>query len=67
MAKSKRKRATGKRSVLKTRTATLFAKRSASGRFKAMAERGRSLKADRRQKSKTKSKSGYGDRGDRAA
>jgi hypothetical protein len=32
-----------------------------------MDEKGRSLKADRRTKAKTKTKSGYGDRGDRAA
>ena len=30
-------------------------------------EKGRSLKADRRVKAKTRTKSGYGDRGDRAA
>jgi hypothetical protein len=38
-----------------------------AGRFKEMDERGRSLKSDRRQRSKTKRRSGYGDRGDRAA
>jgi hypothetical protein len=31
-----------------------------------MDEKGRSLKTDRRTKGKTKAKSGYGDRGDRA-
>ena len=66
-APTRRKRSTGKRETLKTRTATLYAKRTAKGRFKEMDEKGRSLKADRRTKAKTKSKSGYGDRGDRAA
>ena len=61
------KRGTGKRETLKTKTATLYARRTSTGRFKEMDEKGRSLKADRRTKAKTKSKSGYGDRGDRAA
>jgi hypothetical protein len=67
MAGAKKKRPTGRRELLRTPTATLFAKRTAKGRFKEMDERGRSLKADRRRKAKTKAKSGYGDRGDRAA
>jgi hypothetical protein len=36
------------------------------GRFREMDEKGRSLAADRRRKAKTKARSGYGDRGDRA-
>jgi hypothetical protein len=52
---------------VKGRRATSFAKRNTRGRFKEMDERGRSLKSDRRRKSKAKSRSGYGDRGDRAA
>ena len=63
----RRKRSSGKRELLKTRNATFFGKRTARGRFKEMDERGRSLAADRRRKAKTKSKRGYGDRGDRAA
>jgi len=63
----KRKRSSGKRELLKTRNASFFGKRTARGRFKEMDERGRSLAADRRRKAKTKSKRGYGDRGDRAA
>jgi len=63
----KRKRSSGKRELLKTRNASFFGKRTARGRFKEMDERGRSLGADRRRKAKTKSKRGYGDRGDRAA
>jgi len=61
------KRGSGKRELLKARNATFFAKRTASGRFKEMDERGRSLSADRRRKAKTPAKRGYGDRGDRAA
>jgi hypothetical protein len=56
-----------KRETLKTKTAILYARRTAAGRFKEMDEKGRSLKADRRTKAKNKTKSGYGDRGDRAA
>jgi hypothetical protein len=63
----KSKRSSGKRELLKSRSATFFAKRTAKGRFKEMDERGRSLTADRRRKAKTKAKRGYGDRGDRAA
>ena len=64
---ARRKRASGTRELLKTRTATHFARRTAQGRFKEMDERGRSLTADRRRKAKTKAKRGQGDRGDRAA
>ena len=63
----KRKRSSGKRELLKTRNATFFGKRTAKGRFKEMDQRGRSLAADRRRQAKSKSKRGYGDRGDRAA
>ena len=56
-----------KRDTVKAKNATFYAKRTARGRFKEMDEKGRSLKADRRTKAKTKTKSGYGDRGDRAA
>jgi hypothetical protein len=64
---TKKTRSTGKTELLKTRPASFFAKRTAKGRFKEMDERGRSLTADRRRKASTKSKRGYGDRGDRAA
>jgi hypothetical protein len=59
------KRGSGRRQMLKGPKATFFAKRRASGRFKEMDERGRSLAGDRRRKAMTKAKSGYGDRGDR--
>jgi hypothetical protein len=64
---AKKKRSTSKRDTVRTKSATLYAKRTARGRFKEMDEKGRSLKVDRRRKAKTKVKSGYGDRGDRAA
>jgi hypothetical protein len=58
-------RSPGKRDLVKSRTATLFAKRTRSGRFREMDEVGRSLGTDRRRRAKTKVRSGYGDRGDR--
>ena len=57
----------GKRELLKSRHATFFARRTSRGRFREMDERGRSLTADRRRKAKTRTKSGYGDKGDRRA
>jgi hypothetical protein len=61
------KRASGKRELLKSRNATFFARRTSRGRFKEMDERGRSFTADRRRTAKTRTKSGYGDQGDRRA
>lgn len=65
-AKSSGKRGSGKRDLVKTPTATLFARRDSGGKFREMDEVGRSLAADRRQTAKTKVKAGYGDRGDRS-
>jgi hypothetical protein len=62
-----RKRGSQKRDTVKTRRSTRYTKRTARGRFKEMDEKGRSLKSDRRTKAKRQTKSGYGDRGDRAA
>ena len=62
-----KKRGVGKRNTVKAKNATFYAKRTARGRFKEMDEKGRSLKVDRRTTARTKSKSGYGDRGDQAA
>jgi hypothetical protein len=62
---SKAKRAGGKRDLVKAKNATSYAKRSTRGRFSELDEVGRSQKADRRTKAKTKAKSGFGDRGDR--
>jgi hypothetical protein len=61
------KRAAGKRDTVRTKSATFYAKRTARGRFKEVDEKGRSLNAERRRTAKTKVKSGYSDRGDRAA
>jgi hypothetical protein len=60
-------RSSGKRDLVKGKNASFFAKRTAGGRFKEMDEQGRALASDRRRKAKTRTKSGYGDRGDRAA
>jgi hypothetical protein len=64
---TKKKRSSGKRDTVSTKRATMYAKRTARGRFKEMDDKGRSLAADRRKKARTKTKSGYGDRGDRKA
>lgn len=64
---AKKRRSTGKRQTIRTKTATLYGKRTVRGRFKEMDEKGRSLKTDRRRKATKRVKSGYGDRGDRAA
>ena len=66
MAKKKaKKRSTAKRERLKTQSASMYAKRSGKGRFKEMDEVGRSQRTDRKRKAKRKTKSGYGDQGDR--
>jgi hypothetical protein len=67
MARTTKKRGSGRRDTVKAKNATFYAKRTARGSFREMDEKGRSVKADRRTKAKTKTKSGYGDRGDRAA
>lgn len=64
-AKKAKKRAAGKRDLVKGKNATMFAKRTTKGRFKEIDESGRSLKTDRRKKAKKKAKSGFGDSGDR--
>ena len=61
----KAKRPAGKRDLVKGKNATMYAKRSAKGRFKEIDEKGRSQKSDRRTKAKRRTKSGYGDKGDR--
>ena len=60
-----KKRAAGKRDLVKSRAGKFYAKRTAKGRFKEMDQVGRSLAADRRKKAKRKAKSGHGDTGDR--
>ena len=63
-----RKRSSGKgssqkRDTVKGRSATLYAKRTTKGRFREMDAK--SLAADRPRKAKTRTKSGFGDQGDR--
>jgi hypothetical protein len=64
--RSSPKRPSQKRDSVKGRSGTLYAKRTAQGRFKEMDAKGRSLAADRRRKAKTRTTSGFGDQGDRA-
>jgi hypothetical protein len=61
----KAKRPSAKRDLVKGKNATMYAKRSTKGRFKEIDEKGRSQKSDRRTKAKRRTKSGYGDKGDR--
>jgi hypothetical protein len=65
--RSSSRRGSQKRDTVKARKATSYAKRTSTGRFREMDEKGRALASDRRRKAKTKTKAGYGDRGDRAA
>lgn len=64
-AKKSTKRASGKRELIKPNGDARFIRRDAKGRIKESDDFGRSLKRDRKTKSKKKVKSGYGDRGDR--
>jgi len=64
-AKKSTKRASGKRELIKPKGDARFIRRDAKGRIKESDDVGRSLKQDRKSKSKKKVKSGYGDRGDR--
>ena len=61
------KKGSSKRELINTGTDKRYVKRDASGRFKESDDVSRSLSADRRTKSKTAVKSGYGDQGDRPA
>jgi len=65
MATKRKARRSGKRDTVRSKRATLYAKRTARGRFREMDEKGRALKADRRRKAKKTVRSGYGDQGDR--
>ena len=53
------------RELIDTGTDKRLVRRDSEGRFKESDDLGKSLAADRRQKAKTKSKSGEGDKGDR--
>ena len=61
------KKGSGKRELINTGTDKRYVKRDGSGRFKESDDVSRSLSADRRTKSKTPVKSGYGEQGDRPA
>lgn len=67
---SRRKTAQGarseKRDLVRRPGASAYAKRSSTGRFKEMDDVGRSQKADKSRKAKTRVRSGYGDQGDAA-
>jgi hypothetical protein len=54
----------GKRELIDTGTDKRYVKRNKEGKFKESVDVGRSLAADRRSKSKTVAKSGFGDQGD---
>jgi hypothetical protein len=54
-----------KRELIDTGTDKRYVRRDDRGRFKESDDVGRSLAADRRQKAKTATKAGQGDRGDR--
>ena len=56
----------GKRELMDTGRDKRFVKRNEDGTFKGSVDVGRSLAADRRSKSKTVAKAGYGDQGDQA-
>jgi hypothetical protein len=58
-------RGSGKRELINTGTDKRYVRRDGTGQFKESDDVSRSLSADRRRKSKTASKPGQGDRGDR--
>jgi hypothetical protein len=60
-----KKRASGKRELIKPKGDARYIRRDAKGRIQESDDMGRSLKQDRARKAKKKVKSGYGDRGDR--
>ena len=60
-----KKRASGKRELIKPKGDARFIRWDAKGRIKESDDMGRSLKQDRARKATKKVKSGYGDRGDR--
>jgi hypothetical protein len=62
---AKATKGSGKRTSIKPKGDARYVKRSPSGAFKESDDVGRSQKADRQRKAKTKVKPGYGDKGDR--
>ena len=65
-AKSRKSASSSKRTLIEPHAGDKrYIRRDAKGRIKESVDVGRSLSADRRHKSKTKAKSGSGDKGDR--
>lgn len=58
------KKSSDKRTLIAPNGDKRYVKRDAQGRFKESDDVSRSLSADKRQHAKTKSKPGYGDKGD---
>jgi len=63
--KKSAKKTSTKRELIAPRGDKRFVRRGKSGRFKESDDQGKSLGKDVRQKAKTRSKSGQGDKGDR--
>jgi hypothetical protein len=59
------RRKSSKRELINTGRDKRYVRRDAEGKFKESDDQGKSLSQDRRQKAKTVSKPGQGDRGDR--
>jgi len=59
------KRGSGKREAISPNGDKRYVRRDSQGRFTESDDVGRSLSQDRKRRAKTKTKSGYGDRGDR--
>jgi hypothetical protein len=68
-SKSTRKnsQSSGKRDLIRRRTGSAYAKRTAAGRFNEMDDIGRSQGTDKPRKAKRRVRSGYGDQGDMKA
>ena len=58
-------RGSGKRELINTSRDKRYVRRDGGGKFKESDDVGRASATDRRRSAKSKSKSGYGDRGDR--
>ncbi len=58
-------RGSGKRELIDTGVDKRYVRRDGEGKFRESDDVSRSLSQDRRRKSKTKVKPGYGDKGDR--
>ena len=66
MEKTKNKNSSsGKRELIAPKGDKRYAKRNSSGKFSEMDDQSKSLGQDVKKKAKTKTKAGYGDKGDR--